>query len=97
LMMREEIHRSYGLDEIAGTPSSTHTPDKVLPRQESQMMNEIDIKRVSAFAQLGTNTVRPVVVGLNLKIAGVHGAPPASKDVAARHVLTSDNVNRSGR
>src|ERR1700730_15738500 len=45
LMMWKEIHGGYCLDQIAGTPSSAHTPDEVLPRQERHVMNEIDIKR----------------------------------------------------
>ena len=56
-------------------------------------MNEIDIKRVASFAQLRTKAVGSIVVGLDLNIASVHRAPPAPKNVAARNVLTSDNVD----
>src|ERR1700730_14729699 len=90
LMMRKEIHGGYCLGEIAGAPSGAHTPDDVLPRKESQMMNEIDVKRVTSFAQLRTKTVGSIVVGLDLDIASVHRTPPAPKNVAARNVLSSD-------
>ena len=56
-------------------------------------MNEIDIKRVASFAQLQTKAVGSIVVGLDLNNARVYCAAPASKDVAAGHVLTSDNID----
>src|ERR1700676_844422 len=93
LMMRKEIHGGYYLGEIAGTPSSAHTPDEVLPREKGYVMNEIDIKRVASFAQLGTKAVGSIVVGLDLNIASAHRTSPASENVAARNVLTSDNVD----
>src|SRR6267154_709560 len=97
LMMWRKVNRRDGLDDIAGTPASAKPPDDFISLLEDEVVKQVDVKCIAGFSQLRSQTVRAIVVGLNLEVRSIAEfmAPP-THEIAARYVLCSVHGALSG-
>src|SRR5882724_8830612 len=97
LMMRLEVDRSRSLNNIAGAPSNSGSPDNLIPLQ-NEVVDYIKIKSVARFSQLRPQSVGSIIVILNLEIGSVaKHVVPAPEEIAPRYVLRSVDRRLRGR
>src|SRR6266852_6393187 len=65
-MIRGEHDGGHDHGSITRTQARSETPQEVLTPRQGQMMDEIDVKRVSRLGEVGLFPARTVVISLQL-------------------------------
>ena len=68
LVLGQKINRSNSLDNVTRTPSCPHPPYNFVSPVQNKVMDEIKIKGIASFAQLGSQTIGPVIITLDLQV-----------------------------
>src|SRR5581483_1029729 len=98
LAQRNKYRSRNNFNEVARAPTCPRAPDKLVSIADKEVMNKIQVERVSALAELRTYAIGSVVVALHLNVRSVAQiASPARYQVAARRIFGALQIRLTGR